>query len=329
MAKDDIETRLRTLERKASREKTVSAMETGARMAGAAVAGGAFYRYLGDSARGLGEFCGELGDGVRTARALASLGTSTDSTQHYLSLLPGNMAQVYQDSAGSYLDAGRIGLETAQKASESFPGARSEVVQGIRGIKGTIIETTKGLIRGNREEVGKTNTPEYQANYNQLAALRVAGVKKMQSLEVQIDRHCQKLAVNEARVGKVDEEGIRILEGLVGQHNSILSLVKNSESLGVSEVSAGINSSQYQILITSAKTYGLQPVSYTDYGTAALLSGTLLAAYAGNRVGKFVVRAPIAAYRAGTKLVDAGVRTGRFVSRAAEKLRARIISRKT
>jgi hypothetical protein len=42
-------------------------------------------------------------------------------------------------------------LDAGGRASENFPGANSEPVKGLRGMKGKILETTVGWVRGKEE----------------------------------------------------------------------------------------------------------------------------------------------------------------------------------
>jgi hypothetical protein len=301
---ENLEARLAAYEMREKRDRRNRAVNAGIGAVAPGVAASGFYNYFGDTAAGAGKFVGESVDAVKLARNLMSGSGSSSAVDTYISRIDDGTAQEYLAYRNEgYLtrleESARLLLDAGGRASENFPGAKSAPVQGLRGAKGKILETTVGWVRG-REETETRNTQQYQENYNHMAALRFSAISKLRQLNSKIEDYCGKLSINEAKGHNVTQSNLRVLEGMAKEYNAIKVIAEGSSELSVNDIHEGVKNDDYQALIRAADSYGIRATNYQSWALGGVIVGTALAAYAGSKVAKPMTVVARGAYNVGS-----------------------------
>ena len=277
-------------------------IKDGATIAGAATLGGMVAFTLEDTLRDLGEMVGETIDSTRfVARALIPEDKSpTEMVATYLERIPPDVRESYiQHTSESYFEKiGRlfdrddkaVAHSKAGEVAEKFPGAQSEPVKDVRGLKGWILTKTKEILTGadepRKEEIEATNTPEYQEHYNLLANTKGAGIDRLTKIRRGIEKFCEKVELAEMKTGKVDTKTTEILEGMVREYNGVAELLGSIDHLPVMDVKRGLESQEYAAVIKTADDYGIKPADYTGWGDGIFYGAIAVAALAGGVISR-------------------------------------------
>lgn len=261
--------------------------------AAGAVIGGTFgYKILGDYAKGLGEFIGETWHGMDLAGKMASnYFESRESLDKCLENIDAGTRENYRknlENESLIVDASREALEVMQRASAKLPGAESKAVNGIVGLKGKIIEWTKGAGRSDekKEEIAVQGSKDYAGKYDTLAELRMAIIGKREVLKAEMKKQAKKLEHSEYNTGNVDKEGVKILENIVREYNMGADLLSGISSLDTREINAGKLNSRYNEVVSQVERYGVKPYDSGNWGDAGIMSVTIAAAYLGYKIAK-------------------------------------------
>lgn len=307
-------------EKRQRHDRNVKAIDGSVKAAGTIGAVAAYHAFLGSSARDFGEFVGETYEGMRVANRLLRPNSKDAEVHNYVARIEGDVGNQYlshRDDA--YLlrlqKAVEITLDAGGRASKKFPGAKSKPVKGIMDLKGRIIQGTKGIFSSEerKEEIALTNTDEYQGNYNALAEIRLNAIKRMRGLNQEIEDYCFKMAINEAKSGKQDQDAVKVLENLAKEHNTLATIAEGSEDLSVREVHKGMDEAKYKELIGQAQKYGLDESSFSTWGDVSYVSGAVLAGVLGYKASRLASGLIRGAYNigrvgvSGTKKVVKGV----------------------
>ncbi len=301
---DNLEARLDARDMKDKRDRRNRIVDTGIRAVAPVAAGAAFYKYFGDSAAGAGKFFGECVDAVRVAKDLLTRNGPNAEVETYVSRIDRGVATDYlahrnEEYLSKLEDSARLLLDAGGRASENFPGANSEPVKGLRGMKGKILETTVGWVRG-KEETETRNTEQYQQNYNHMAAIRFSAISRLRHINSAIEEYCGKLSLNEAKGHNVSQTDLRVLEKMAKEYNAITLIAEGSSELSVNEIYEGTRNDDYQALIKAADKYGIKGADYQSWALGGVIAGTALAAYAGNKIAKPATAAARGLYKAGS-----------------------------
>jgi hypothetical protein len=240
----------------------------------------------------LGRFAGESVHGGRVSKAVLSLGSEKGVPQRYLGILPADVRtdyERYHDAAGfeRISRAAQEVLGGMQRGAEHFPGANSGPVKDLRGLKGKIIEATKRIIPGqDKEQITKTNTKQYQENWNRLSELLAQAILKRAELESEMSKYSEKLVANE--VSGADAGGRSGLIKIVQAYNGLSELVESISRLrgDVKVIYDGVADKEYFEALKTAGAYGLKPFDGTLWGAGTVGLGALVSAGAGYWAGR-------------------------------------------
>lgn len=307
----DHERRIRNLERTLKTDSGV------VRAFGIAVGASAGYEFLGPYARHLGEFIGESWHGVDLAVKLGkNYFRNKDSVDKYLDRIDGQVGESYVKNTREeniLKDISVEGMEGMQRGALKVPSVESKPVRGLRDIKGWIIDKTKGVITGEKEEAEIQNSEGYRDNYNALARLRVSAVEKRELLKAEIVGQSKKLEENEYNTGSIDEEGLKIFEDLIKEYNNTSDVLRNIFDLDIREINSGTLDARYQKAVSDANAYRIIPYSAENLGDVGVLGATILGGYLGYKISKPIIKISNMAYNTG-KVVAKGVyKTGKKV----------------
>lgn len=315
------EKRIQKLERSLSVDKgVVRTVGT----AGGAVLG---YEALGQYARDLAEFIGGTWHGIDLASKLAKnyFGNS-DAVERYVGKINNNVSEQYVRNVGEesiLADASREALEAMQRGSFKIPGSDTKAVEGITGLKGKILQWTKGLGRSEekKEEVKIQNSEQYKDNYNALAELRMAIIEKREILKAKMKEQAKKLEHTEYNISKVDEAGLKIFEDLIKEYNMGCELLRGISSLDVGEINAGKLNARYNEVASQVDKYGVKPYDASKWGDAGVMGATVLGAYLGYKVSRPIARIANFAYHLGIDIGKGAIKTGKFIAEKIKKKR--------
>ncbi len=293
-------------------------------VAGVATGAGAVGYFLGDVSREVGEGIGEVYHGMKVVSNLGKFGSNVEEgiMTEYVEMLPEGVSGVYLDNLDNeslIVDGSREALDALQRGAMHFPGQEVEPVRNIRGLKGSIIQKTKGWITGDKEEAEIQNTEQYAENYDDLARLRTSALLKREGLKDEIGDYCGKLYLNEQNTGNVGEGGLEVLENLVVQHNNLSGLLSNIGELDIRDINEGELNEGYQGAVQDAKDFGVKGYSVDNWGDAGFLASLVVGAYLGNKFAKPVFKAGNLAYSLGSGAVK---RTAKGVGALARGIKS-------
>ncbi len=305
----DHEKRIKRLEDALRNEQIGKAHQAVGAATGAAVG----YKALGDYAKGLGEFVGETWHSIDLAgKVVSNYFESRESLDKYLQHIDVGARENYAKNLkveSLISDVSREALEAMQRASAKMPGAESKVVKGIAGLKTRIMEGTKAFFADDerKEEIAIQASEEYAGKHDALAELRMAIIEKREILKAKMKEQAKKLEHSEYNTGKVDLDGVNILEGLVREYNTGCELLRGIGSLDVKEINAGKLNSRYNGVVSQVEKYGVKPYDASNWGDAGIMGVTIAGAYLGYKIAKPLT--PLV--RGGFYLGKQGVRLGK------------------
>lgn len=322
---EELEKRVGNLERTIKRNSGVAqgVVKAVGGLSGAALG----YYFVGPYASDLAEFVGESWHGVDLAIKLSNnYFGNKDPVNKYLGNIDSGVKEGYLENRGHeqlLLTASQEALEAMQRASLKIPTVESKPVKSLRGLKGWIIEKTKGIGKseGEKEEIHIQNTEQYRDNYNVLARLRMSAVEKSELLKGEIVGQSRKLEKNEFNTGKIDERGLRIFDSLIREYNNVSDVLRNIVELDIRQINEGVLNKRYEQVVSDAKNYGIIPYSAKGWGDIGAMGATILGAWLGYKVSKPIARIGNVAYYFGKNIIKSASKVGRGIAKRVKRKR--------
>jgi len=285
------------------------------------------YGLVGPYAKDFAEFVGESWHGIDLAIKLSNnYFGNENSVKKYLENIDPGVKERYLENRGHeqlLLTASQEALEAMQRASLKIPTTESKPVKSLRGLKGWIIEKTKGIGKSEeeKEEIHIQNTEEYQSNYNTLARLRMSAVEKRELLNGEIVGQSRKLEKNEYNTEKIDERGLRIFDSLIKEYNNVSDVLRNIVELDIRQINDGVLNKKYEQVVSDAKNYGIIPYSVEGFGDIGLMGATILGAWLGYKVSRPIAQIGNAVYYFGKDIIKSASKVGKSIARKVKRKR--------
>ena len=196
------------------------------------------------------------------------------------------------------------GLEGLQRAAEHTPGAQTKPVQTLRSWKGKIIEKTKQALTSDDEGVAETNKAEYQQNYNHVSRVGEAALQQREIVKAEMRGLARKIEQSHLNTGSVDQEGVKMLEGLAREYNEANDVLRDVSSMRFGEVYR--EERQFQQVLGKAESYGIKPFVPGQFADAALILASAAGAYYGHKVVRAGTKAAYAIKDGSSAIIGAG-----------------------
>jgi len=275
-------------------------MLVGPGAAGAAALGTHFG--AGDWIRGKADGVEEIYHGAKVAAKLTDFGKGDLELADELikENVDGALAREYFENveSGSKLVTGsQEALEAMQRNYAVVPGSETKPVREIRGLKGWIIEKTRGPVReiaGADDKPGESaqiNTEQYRDHYDNLAELRQTAVLRREELRGEMGHLAEKLQKTELNTGEIDGGGVEALEGLVREYNQASEVLGEIRGMEVDDIFQGRENTTYASTLEKADNYGIQPFQPGAFADVAIVGADIAAGIAGYVVAKKASRA--------------------------------------
>lgn len=316
---EELEKRVGNLERTIKRNNGVTqgVVKTVGGLSGAAFG----YGLIGPYARDLAEFVGGSWHGIDLAIKLSnSYFRNEESVNRYLGNIDSGVKERYLENRVNeqlLLTASQEALEATQRGSLNVPTIESKPVKSLRGLKGWIIEKTKGIGKSDEEkkEIHIQNTGQYRDNYNALARLRMSAVEKSELLKGEIVGQSRKLEKSEYNTGKIDERGLGIFDSLIREYNNASDVLRNIVELDISQINEGVLNKIYEQVVSDAKNYGIVPYSAEGAGDIGVMGATILGAWLGYKVSRPIARIGNVAYCFGKDIIKGASKVGKGIAK--------------
>lgn len=196
----------------------------------------------------------------------------------------GRMGTVYannlRDKEGLYQGAWDY-IEALQRQSLKDPTQKTKPAEELKDAKKKLLDITKkgiGRILGRKkmvEEAEAQAESQYTPNYNDLTRLRMTAMERVSLLEDEMRELGYKIIANRHNTQQKDNEGVKALGELIGEHDKHIDLLREFRTLTPRQILEGESNQSYKTAIEKAHNYGIKP--YVVRG--------MLPAYAGKAVG--------------------------------------------